>query len=425
MSESTHTQTGRNERIAFLTATGLVALHVADDAFLQPEPGVSAADHLAGGLVQLGLLLAAAWVYPRCHAGARAVIALIVGTFGIVIGVEGAHALARTSPTGDDFTGLLAIPAGLVLVGTGVLTLWRSRKLSGTRRRRWLRRALIAIGALASVYVLVLPLALAHVVTHVARAPVAAADLGAPYEEVSFTTSDGLVLRGWYVPSRNGAAVIAFPGRKGPQPHARMLVHHGYGVLLFDRRGEGASEGDPNALGWNGYRDLDAAVAFLRARPDVSDGRIGGLGLSVGGEMLIEAAAHSDGLRAVVSEGAGIRSVREAWAIPETAARIQQSVTFAVVTLGVAVFTSTLPPPSLVELVGRVSPAPLFLLYAVPGQGGEDELSETYFAAAGEPKELWQVPDAEHTGGLDVQPAEYERRVIAFFDDALLGERVR
>ena len=68
------------------------------------------------------------------------------------------------------------------------------------------------------------------------------------------------------MPSRNGATVIAFPGRSGPQKHARMLVRHGYGVLLFDRRGEGASEGDPNTFGWHGERDLHAAAAFLRSR---------------------------------------------------------------------------------------------------------------------------------------------------------------
>ena len=76
--------------------------------------------------------------------------------------------------------------------------------------------------------------------------------LGVAYEDVSFTTSDGLTLQGWYVPSRNGAAVISFPGRKGPQQPARMLARHGYGVLLFDRRGEGRSDGEPNAFGWGG-----------------------------------------------------------------------------------------------------------------------------------------------------------------------------
>ena len=67
------------------------------------------------------------------------------------------------------------------------------------------------------------------------------------------------------MPSSNGAAVIAFPGRKNPQPHARMLVEHGYGVLLFDRRGEGASEGDGNLFGWGGARDIHAAVDFLKS----------------------------------------------------------------------------------------------------------------------------------------------------------------
>src|SRR4029078_1306298 len=129
----------------------------------------------------------------------------------------------------------------------------------------------------------------AYIVTHTARAVVPENQLGSAYENVSFKTSDGLTLKGWYVPSKNGAAVISFPGRKGTQKPARMLARHGYGVLLFDRRGEGESEGDPNAWGWNGYRDVDAAVRFLRARPDVRDNRIGGIGLSVGGEMMLEA----------------------------------------------------------------------------------------------------------------------------------------
>jgi hypothetical protein len=38
-----------------------------------------------------------------------------------------------------------------------------------------------------------------------------------------------------------------------------------------------------------------------------------------------------------------------------------------------------------------------------------------------EPKEIWKVPGSRHTGGVDPAPAEYERRVAGFFDDALLG----
>ena len=53
-----------------------------------------------------------------------------------------------------------------------------------------------------------------------------------------------------------------------------MLGLHGYGVLLFDRRGEGESEGDPNVFGWGGERDLLGAAAYLRSRPDLDGSRI-------------------------------------------------------------------------------------------------------------------------------------------------------
>src|SRR6185295_2506598 len=149
---------------------------------------------------------------------------------------------------------------------------------------------------------------------------------------------------------------------------ARMLARHGYGVLLFDRRGEGKSQGEPNAFGWKGERDIRAAVAFLRGRPDVDPDRIGGLGLSVGGEMMIEAAAESDGLKAIVSEGAGIRSIREAVAVEGTRKWLEGTIAHAVVTPGVALFRNAVPPASLEQLVARISPRPVFLIYAVPGQ---------------------------------------------------------
>ena len=68
-------------------------------------------------------------------------------------------------------------------------------------------------------------------------------------------------------------------------------------------------------------------------------------------------------------------------------------------------------------------PHAVFLIYASPGIGGEATRQPLYFAAAGERKEIWRVPGAEHAGGLEAQPAEYERRVVEFFGGALLGRR--
>ena len=102
--------------------------------------------------------------------------------------------------------------------------------------------------------------------------------------------------------------MISFPGRSGTRLQARVLARHGYGVLLFDRRGEGTSEGDWNVFGWQGERDLHAAIAFLQSRTDVDPERIGAIGRSVGGEMLIGAAAESDAFKAIISEGGTSRS---------------------------------------------------------------------------------------------------------------------
>jgi fermentation-respiration switch protein FrsA (DUF1100 family) len=402
-------------------AIGLIALHVVDDNFLQPQPGTSAAEHLVSGLVPIAVLGLAAWAYPRLRAGFRAIIALTLGLFGVVAGIEAVYYTTKGGPSGDDFTGLLAIPAGLVLLGLGIVTLWRSRRTDGSRLWRYLRRSLLFVAGIVIVYLVLFPLSFAYIVTHTARGFVPPAELGTGYEEVSFTTSDGLTLEGWYIPSKNRAAVIAFPGRKGSQRPARMLARHGYGVLLFDRRGEGESEGDPNIFGWEGERDVHAAVEFLQQRADVDPDRIGGIGLSVGGEMMIEAAAESKELKAVVSDGAGIRSIRESLAVADTRKRIEGSLVHAVLTPGVALFSNDMPPPSLEDLAAEVAPTPLLLIYAVPGQGGEAELTELFYESAREPKELWLVPGAGHTGGIEAQPAEYERRVVGFFDDALLG----
>jgi uncharacterized protein len=312
------------------------------------------------------------------------------------------------------------LPAGLALIGVGVATLWQSRKLNDLRRRRYTRRSLIAVAAAAVAGFVLFPFGFSYVITHVMRQTVPAANLGAEHENVSFRTSDGLELQGWYVPSKNGAAVIAFPGRKGPQAHTRMLVGHGYGVLLFDRRGEGESEGDSNLLGWGGDKDILAAVEFLKARPDVDPGRIGGIGLSVGGELILQAASETDELAAVVSEGAGTRQLSEQLEEFHGLERVLNAPGFLFMTAGTAIFSSTAPPPNLTDVAPKIT-QPLFVIWAPNGGNIEHMSKEYYELASSSSKQIWAMPTAKHVGGIRDQPQEYERRVVGFFDDNLLA----
>jgi hypothetical protein len=411
---------GRGETLVFRVAMAAAVLWVLDDAFWHREPGTAIGEHLVSGLVPVALAVLLTLAYPRLRPGARAVAALVSGPLMIVAGVvDGVRHVAVDRLGGDDVTAILGGVAGVVLLVLGVAVLWRTRRLDERPPRRYVRRALVAaVAAFAAIFV-VMPVAFAIVANHKARAPVENVDLGRPYVDVSLTTSDGLRLAGWYVPSRNGAAVIAFPGRRGPVPHARMLMRHGYGVLLLDRRGEGASEGDYNARGWGGEPDLRAAVAYLRERPDVQDGQIGGLGLSVGGEMLLQTAAHNAGLRAVVSEGAGLRSVAEQKHMPDAPGEpLRWIAPITMETAAGVVLSDHLPPPDLADLMPRIAPRPVLLIRGTKGNADE-ALNRAYRHAGGPTTTLWEIPRAGHTGGISAAPAEYERRVIGFFDRAL------
>ena len=127
--------------------------------------------------------------------------------------------------------------------------------------------------------------------------------------------SDGVRLSGWYVPSQNGDVVVLLHGagstRTGTLAHAAVLADLGYGVLLYDPRGHGASAGRAMDFGWYGDRDVAGAVQFVQAQPDAAGGRVFAVGLSMGGEEAVGALPAVPGLCAVVAEGATTRTAAD------------------------------------------------------------------------------------------------------------------
>ena len=405
---------GTPAHLVFMGAAAVLAAHILTLTVIAPRAGTTAHDHILATVVPLGLLVLGAWLFPRLGRAGQAAISLVLG---VVTSVGGFVALSGAAGAASSWTGILLVPAGIALFGLGVWLLVKARRRGG---HRLLRALLLAVAIILGAYIIALPISMAIIATNRPVEPVPAAalaDLGRPAHDVTVRTADGLTLHGWYVRSENGAAVMTFP-REWTSPQARMLVKHGYGVLLLDMRGYGDSEGDPNAYGWGYTADIKAGLAFLENQPDVRDGRIGGIGLSVGGEQLIETAATDPRLKAVVSEGAGERSVRESLIRGVRGSAALPSM--AVQTAALTVFSGHTPPPSLRDLVARIAPRPVFLIYAENGNGGE-ELTPQYYAAAGQPKQQWLVPGAGHTGGLATHPEEYEQRVIEFFDQGLLG----
>ena len=76
--------------------------------------------------------------------------------------------------------------------------------------------------------------------------------------------------------------------------------------------------------------------------------------------------------------------------------------------------------PALVDTVSQISPRPVMLISATHGPSGEAAANRNYYAAAGDPKTLWELSDVGHVGGLFAKPAEYTARVMDFVNQSLL-----
>jgi hypothetical protein len=341
-------------------------------------------------------------------------------TFGVLAGVNGgrhAHHVLHDGTTANDVTGVLALAAGLLLVGLAAWIPFRHRGERGaSRRQRWGIRAAVLVLAPLTALFFYLPVGMAIVDIHSLRGTVGSPP-SADYETVRLTTSDGLELDAWYHPSRTGAAVLLLSGGSGDiggtLRHAGMLVRHGYGVLLFGGRGTGDSDGTPNSYGWGREKDAAAALDYLATRPDVRPGRVGALGLSTGADMAIDVAARRADVRAVVADGTaaiGYEDVKEFTENPLT--RLNGWVMFKALEV---IQGSSGPAASLADQIARRRASHLLIAAGKI----EKPWGDLYDRAGGDRSELWYLPKATHTGALRQYPREYEQRVSAFFDDHL------
>jgi dienelactone hydrolase len=371
---------------------------------------------LFGGLALTLLAVAAIDRWPDRRRGALAFLLGIAGTLaGIGIGVP--H-LAKGGLSVATVAGLAAGAAGLVLLAGGAALLLRRT----SRRRRLAVSAALLLSALLSWFVLAPSLLATNVPSTElgARTP---EDVGLAYRDVSYRSPEGETLSAWYVPSRNGAAVVLRHGsgstRSNVLDHAAVLAGAGYGVLLSDARGHGRSGGQAMDFGWHGDDDVAAAVGFLRRQPDVDDGRIGAVGMSMGGEESLGALGAGLGLRAVVAEGATARTGDDlTWLSDAYGARgaLQERLSWLTYAAADLLSEARRPPPLREAVATGGRPV---LLIAAGDVADEGRAAHDIEAAAPDTVHVWVVPGAGHTDGLRTAAAAWEERVTSFLDAAL------
>lgn len=257
---------------------------------------------------------------------------------------------------------------------------------------------------------------------------VAPSEYQAVYETISFVSEDGVPLKGWLVkpshPRAKSPAIIICHGVGANKSDftelAASLVRRGYVVLLFDFRAHGESSGSRTSLGYHEQKDVLAALSILKAREEIDLRHIGIYGFSMGGSTAILTAAQSGAFSAVVADSA-FTSLKDQARTAVTSFYHLPSFPFLhLAIIGYELYFQTrVENVAPINVIAKISPVPVLII-----AGEEDRLipaenGQKLFAAAGEPKELWIIPGADHGGTLVAAGSMYGAKVGEFFDKNL------
>ena len=247
------------------------------------------------------------------------------------------------------------------------------------------------------------------------------ADRGLKYEDLTTTSSDGTVLRGWFIPADSPRLILVQHGYKDRLQSmlnlTELLHRRGYQVMLMSVRAHDRSDGEQIFMGQREMPDIEAWARIAEAKPGVDRAKVGMFGVSMGGSLAIQYTATHDDVKVLVADSA-FSSLEDT---------IDTSVKF---------FTGlpSFPFGPMIRFwaereggfnprdvdakkwIAGVSPRPVLIM-----QGGADQVvsvssGQKLFDAARQPKEFWFEPTVGHGKFLKMLPAEFEKRVIGFFD---------
>lgn len=350
---------------------------------------------------------------------------------GLVFPVVNGVALAALWGVVGYYTGgrLLWLMLG-ALVGAGLA--WGIDALLGRWRGRWLykRRVLLVVvlEILISLYGVGPYMYVDGVLRSNNRTPccVTPADYGVDYHAVSIPTEDGITLAGWVIPppdgNPNAITIIVAHGmggnRMGSLAHGKVLWEAGYRVLVYDQRGLGESSGHPS-VGLLDAADVPYLIDYLVQTEGANPQRIGGVGLSLGANILLGAAVDEPRLHALWLDGMGPSVIDDAPPPRSAGDWVLASLDVAVDWwLGQRVGQDR---PLITDQLAQMAGRPVQLV-AGADEGFEVRANERFMEAAPPSVALWVVPDALHVGGLSVDPDGYTARMVAFFETNLAVE---
>ncbi|MGD9851687.1 MAG: alpha/beta hydrolase [Nitrospirales bacterium] len=259
---------------------------------------------------------------------------------------------------------------------------------------------------------------------------------GLNFESVSFPTSDGLTLGGWFIPAASAKLEPLRKGEMAWDPCATILVGHGYPfdkanilrhalflhprfhLLVFDFRYFGESEGAYTTAGLLETRDVQAAVEYVKSRHDVNPERIGALGFSMSASAFM-LTRHPD-VKAIVADSpyATLEGLigRQFFFLPGLTKWPFVALTKLYARLLLGVRVSDAAPAEVVRDLN----VPLLIIHGDADSQIPVEHAQTIYANADPDKtQLWIVPGADHGFAHGLEGPRYELRVRQFLEENL------
>jgi fermentation-respiration switch protein FrsA (DUF1100 family) len=240
---------------------------------------------------------------------------------------------------------------------------------------------------------------------------------GVAVQEVELLTEDGVKLSAWYTPPKNEAVILVAHGYgdKRSEDFYELFASHGYGVIAWDFRAHGKSEGEFSSLGYYEVLDVKAALDFVRAQPGVI--HIGAWGGSMGAVTMIRATARYPAIEALVADSP-FASLEE---------EMDLRVPFPIMRSLIRFFAEreTGFSPALVrplDDIGQISPRPVFLIQGLDDGMVPLDSAQRLYDAAREPRQIWTENDVPHLNMYAYYKTRYTKRVIRFFDEYLLSK---
>jgi len=249
---------------------------------------------------------------------------------------------------------------------------------------------------------------------------------GDVFQDVALRTPDGTTLHAWFIEPQqaNGNAVILLHGvsdnRLGMYGYGKWLLKNHYAVLLPDARGHGISGG----LATYGLAESEDVHRWVEWMEQTNHPRcIFGLGESMGAAQLLQALPKETRFCAVIAESpfATFREVAYArfgrefhtgpW-IGRTFFRPTVDAGFLFVRM---MYGFDLERAAPAQAVAETS-VPVMLIHGLEDRNIPPYHSD-WIASRNSSIVVWKVPGASHTTAHKTAPAEFERRVLEWFQE--------